>query len=182
MRILPLTIVILVGLLAGCQSTPPVEGFQLSQAALAERQLQTRRFERIGEAELLRASAAVLQDIGFNLDESEADLGLIVASKKRTAMNKTNARLATLLDIFVDIKIAVDDEQLIRASLVTWPALDTSDESDESEWMYVRVTFQRVVWNTENQISRQEALNSPDVYQQFFDRLSKSIFLEAHEI
>ena len=179
MRILPPTIVVLLGLVTGCQTTPPVEGFQLSQAALAERQLQTRRFDGIGEIELLSASAAVLQDIGFNIDESEADLGLIVASKKRSAMNKTNARLAKLLDIFVDIDVAVDDEQLIRASLVTWPALD---DPDESKWMYLRVTFQRVVWNTENQISRQEALNAPDLYQQFFDRLSKSIFLEAHEI
>jgi hypothetical protein len=182
MRILPPTIVILLGLMTGCQTTQPVEGFQLSQAALAERQLQTRRFEHIGETELLRASAAVLQDIGFNLDESEADLGLIVASKKRSAMNKTNARLAKMLDIFVDIELAVDDEQLIRASLVTWPAMDALDESDQSEWMYVRVTFQRIVWNTKNRISRQEALDAPELYQQFFDRLSKSIFLEAHEI
>ncbi len=81
-----------------------------------------------------------------------------------------------LLEIFADVEIPVDKEQRIRASLVSWPVPGAKDE------YFVRVTFQRIVWNTENDISKQESLADPIIYQQFFDRLSKSVFLEAQSI
>ncbi|MCH8926584.1 MAG: hypothetical protein IH924_10715, partial [Proteobacteria bacterium] len=81
------TAVLAVGLLvvAGCQQKIPKEALQLTQESLAQRQAQTRRFDTTDEAMLLSASAAVLQDLGFNLDESETKLGLVVASKNRDA-------------------------------------------------------------------------------------------------
>ena len=66
--------------------------------------------------------------------------------------------------------------QRIRASLVTWP-----DPYNERSY-FARVTFQRVVWNTENKVSRREVLNEPQLYQRFFEQLSKSVFLEAHSL
>ncbi len=81
------TAVLAVGLLvvAGCQQKIPKEALQLTQESLAQRQAQTRRFDTSDETMLLSASAAVLQDLGFNLDESETKLGLVVASKDRDA-------------------------------------------------------------------------------------------------
>ena len=160
----------------GCQATPPKRSFQLSGPALQERQLQTRRFDDITEEKLLAASAGVLQDLGFILDESETELGLVVASKRRSVHRSATASIAKLLEIFTDIEIPLDKEQRIRASLVSWP------DSDNESSYFVRVTFQRIVWNTENDISRREALNDPRLYQRFFDQLSKSVFLEAHTI
>ena len=58
-----------------------------------------------------RHAPVVLQDLGFNLDEAEAPLGLIVASKERTALNPATARIRQLLDIFLDIEIEIDEEQ-----------------------------------------------------------------------
>ena len=46
----------------------------------------------------------------------------------------------------------------------------------------VRVTFQRLVFDTTGQITRAEQINDPAIYRQFYDKLSKSVFLEAHEI
>ena len=46
----------------------------------------------------------------------------------------------------------------------------------------VRVTFQRIVFDNTGQISRAEQINDPAIYRQFYDKLSKSVFLEAHEI
>lgn len=168
--------VLLLVLLAGCQATVPAAALKLPPESLQDRQLQTRRFDGISEAELLAACAGVLQDLGFNLDEAEAPLGLIVASKKRSAMNRSTATVKRLLDIFLDIEMEIDDEQRIRASLVTRPVPDVADSHQ------VRVTFQRVVWTTEHEISKREALDDPELYRQFFERLSKSVFLEAHAI
>ena len=161
---------------AGCQTTMPETALQLPPESIQARQIQTRRFDGISEASLLSACAGVLQDLGFNLDEAEAPLGLIVASKERTALNPATARIKKLLDLFLDIELKIDEEQRIRASLVSKPVRNVGDS------FQVRVTFQRIVWTTENEISKLEELKEPELYQQFFDRLSKSVFLEAHSL
>lgn len=168
--------VLLLASLAACQSAPSGRPMQLPASSVDVRQLQTRRFSDIDESKLLAASAGVLQDLGFNLDESETALGLVVASKRQSASDASAERALQLLKIFADVEIAVDRDQRIRASLVSTPVAHRDDE------FLVRVTFQRVVWNTENEISRRETLDDPSLYQEFFDRLSKSVFLEAQSL
>ena len=46
----------------------------------------------------------------------------------------------------------------------------------------VRIKFQRVVWNQTGQVSRFETVKNPELYQGFFERLSKAIFLEEQKI
>jgi hypothetical protein len=69
-----------------------------------------------------------------------------------------------------------DKEQRMRASVVTRPI------GERGEYIAVRVTFQRIVWNTQGQVTTSESLTDPKIYQEFFDKLSKAIFLEAQEI
>ena len=47
--------------------------------------MQTRMFETPNERELLSASAAVLQDLGFQIEESQREVGLLRAAKERSA-------------------------------------------------------------------------------------------------
>jgi hypothetical protein len=166
----------LLNLVAGCQTAPPERALQLPAASLEIRQQQTRRFEKIDEAQLLAASAGVLQDLGFSLDESEVDLGLIVASKRDAVVDSKVTDLLRLLELLTDTDFVLDKEQRLRASLVSWPVKGTEQQ------FYVRVTFQRIVWNTDNDITKQQSLNDPVLYQMFFERLSKSVFLEAHSL
>jgi hypothetical protein len=46
----------------------------------------------------------------------------------------------------------------------------------------VRVTFQRIVWDDRGKISKVEKLGDPVLYQTFFDKLGKAVFLEAEKI
>jgi hypothetical protein len=169
-------LLVIILLIAACQTTPPERALQLPAGSLDIRQMQTRRFADISEAQLLAAGAGVLQDLGFNIDESEVELGLIVASKRILAGDPGVSQVMKLLEIFADIEITVDRDQRIRVSLVSWPVSGADEEH------FVRVTFQRVVWNTENDISKRETLDDPILYREFFERLSKSVFLEAHSI
>ena len=164
--------------MVGCAQTIPKEALELSPESLEDRQLQTRRFDTRDETMLLTASSSLLQDLGFNLDESETELGVLRASKMRDA--KESGQIAGAIFILVltgvlgaPTMVPTDTKQRMFASVVTYPV---------GESTAVRVTFHRIVWNTEKRISKQERMNEPKAYQEFFSKLSKAVFLEAHEL
>jgi hypothetical protein len=169
---------------------------QLSSDSLQLRQLQTRRIDGIDEKALLAACVGVLQDLGFNIDESETRLGVIVASKNRSAVDLGDAvgdlvvdslfeaALDAMFDALLgdawdddDEDIVYDVTQKIRASIVTRPALDSSGQRLKDAQI-LRITLQRLVWDSEGKIAHAESIEDPKIYRKFFDRLSKSIFLE----
>lgn len=162
--------------LFGCAAKIPKEALELTPESLKLRQLQTRRFDSKDEKALLAAGAGVLQDLGFTLDESETKLGVIVASKDRSAVETGQVIGSVILMALTGVPVPWDKNQKIRASLVTKPA------GTDVESTLVRVTFQRIVWNTEGRISKTEPLDEPEFYQEFFERLSKAVFLDAHEL
>ena len=178
----------------GCQ-TPPENAMELSPDSLKLRQLQTRRVEGIDEKALLAASVGVLQDLGFNIDETETQLGVIVASKKRSAIDTADIISSSLETLAIDLalslvfgdhyssdgEISIDVTQKIRISIVTRPALDSSGQP-RKDAQVIRVTIQRLVWDDEGTLVHAESIEDPKVYQKFFDRLSKSIFLELQAI
>jgi hypothetical protein len=161
--------------MSACQQTVPKSALQLSPDSLERRQIQTRVFETVDEAELLSASAALLQDLGFNLDESEVNLGVLVASKERDAKEAGQIAGAVAMAILFGAHVPVDTEQKIRAALVTRKLQDRHGYA-------VRLTMQRIVWNSDGKVSKTEPLDDPEMYQEFFDKLSKSVFLEAQEL
>ncbi len=161
--------------LAACAPTIPKEALQLSPDSLERRQTQTRVFETNDEAELLSASAALLQDLGFNLDESEVELGVIVASKERDATEAGQVAASVVMAVFLGVAMPWDDKQKIRAAVIT-------RKLEDRDGFAVRLTMQRIVWNTQRQISKTEPLDDPEMYQEFFSKLSKAVFLEAQEL
>ena len=179
---------------AGCETLPD-NAMALSPDSLQQRQLQTRRVEGIDEKALLAASAGVLQDLGFNIDEAETRLGVIVASKKRSAIDTADIITSSLETLAVDMvftlvfgdhyksdgEISIDVTQKIRISIVTRPALDSSGQPLKDAQV-IRVTIQRLVWDDDGNLTHAESVEDPKVYQKFFDRLSKSIFLELQAI
>lgn len=167
--------------LAGCAERIPKEALQLSPESLALRQLQTRRFDTKDESALLTAGMGVLQDLGFTLEASETQLGVIVASKDRSAVEAGQVAFSIFMAALAaaaghgGATVPWDEKQKIRASLVTAPR--GADKASTA----VRITFQRVVWNTQGKVTKTEPLDEPRFYQEFFERLSKAVFLEAHE-
>lgn len=160
--------------LVGCGPLVPPDALSLSPDSFRLRQMQTRRFDTRDEQTLLQASLAVLQDLGFEVDESESRLGVIVASKMRDATDAGQIAGSIIIGILANDRVPIDVEQKIRASVVT-----RSISQNETA---LRVTFQRIVWNDRGQVSRSESLEQPELYNEFFYKLSKSVFLEAHGI
>ena len=158
----------------GCNSIRGT-AFQAPSDYLQQRTLQTRRYENISEKDLLSASAGAIQDLGFNLEESETQLGVITASKDRDATEAGQVALAVAVALFGGGVMAIDKNQTLRASLVIRPTKASNSH-------LVRVTFQRIVRDTNGQITSAKAITQPEAYQEFFARLSKAVFLEGHKI
>ncbi len=239
-------LVFLVVFAVGCAPKVAKDALSLTPESLQDRQAQTRYFDTTGESMLLSASAQVLQDLGFNLDESEMALGVLVGSKNRDATDAGQVVASIFLGLFTGVSVPTDHNQVIRVSLVTRPLENDSEPVEEGKknellrqeivetvktraeqmlgeelttkldgkvqqpiieglcktlahqmkedldrdlHLYlesgrtaVRITFQRTIFNTRGEISCLEAINEPKVYQEFFDKLSQSVFLEAHEI
>lgn len=217
----------------------------LTPESMQMRQLQTKRYDTGDEKMVLQASASVLQDLGFQLDESTPDLGIIVGSKKRDATDAGQVALAIFVAALSRQPASIDDHQTIRVSLATAPMAKAREGGEKNSLTpeaiaaasarlsarlkthydeelkrllpkaevsnagthlcsqavktfsddltarmrqkdfgatRVRVTFQRVVVNTQGRVTLAEALTEPDMYQEFFEKLSKSVFLEANDI
>jgi hypothetical protein len=184
------------GLFCGCIApTAPEEFFQLSADAPKHRAAQTRFFETSDEDELLSASAAVLQDLGFQVEESVPEVGLLRAAKERSA-RQYGQGIARFIIALVSmagiisgsntlILIPVDLHQKIAAAMTTRPVNPDASRHE------VRIMFYRVVWKGDGSSGdthippgqqKMEMIRDPEIYQQFFAKLSKAVFLEAHKI
>ena len=182
-------------LATGCVHTPAEAFFQLTPESAQHRAAETRQFETSEGDELLSASAAVLQDLGFQVVESVREVGFLRAVKERSAREYgpeiwrgillAISSLGLMSGQNSLIWMPVDLHQQIDASLVSRP-IDAEGSRHE-----VRILFYRVVWKSDGQSGntyippgeqRMETIRDPRIYQLFFAKLSKSVFLEAHKI
>ncbi|MDB3856429.1 hypothetical protein N9284_02950 [Halieaceae bacterium] len=161
--------------LVGCVSVPK-DAFQLSPTSLQDRQIQSRFFETANEVELLSAGISVLQDMGYSVDETEKEAGVVTASKNVDATDGGQVAAAVFIALLGGGNMAIDKEQKIKVSFVTLPS-----KLDRSGYL-ARATFQRIVWNSQGEISKAQTLIDEELYEQFFSKLSKSVFLEAYKI
>jgi hypothetical protein len=185
-------------LLTGCVAprTPPTDLVQLHPESAAHKAMQTRTFETRDDLELLSASAAVLQDLGFQVTESVQDVGFLRAAKERSAREygqEINRGLILLLTTALSVVgggndvvvMPVDLHQQILASLVARPFNDDGTKHE------VRVLFYRLVWQGSGQSGdqaippgehRMQMIRDAGIYQTFFARLNKAVFLEQEKI
>jgi hypothetical protein len=146
--------------------------------------MQTRLFETRDQTELLSASAAVLQDLGFQVEESVQEVGFLRATKERSAREygQDIGRFFVFVLSLGKLILPVDLHQQIAATLIARPV------DPEGVRREVRIMFYRVVWKGDGSADNQyippgeqkmEMIRDPVLYQQFFAKLSKAVFLEA---
>ena len=165
-----------VAMLLGCGPTVvPADALVMKEPTTETRARQSRRYSTADEKAVLIASNQLLQDLGYVLEQSNMNAGLLVASKNRTAVDGGQVAGKVFAAIVLGADVAIDAEQKFRVSVVTSP-------SGDAKSITVRVTFQRLVWDDEGDLSKVERLDTPALYTEFFDKLSKSLFLEAQEV
>jgi len=100
-------------LLAGCATTPAnVAG---AGTQLETRQIQTREYDTLDKAMTMRSVIATLQDLGFTIDQADAELGTITA----TRLHELTMRMTVTVVQKDDVRIAVRANARIGENSVT---------------------------------------------------------------
>lgn len=172
---------LVVALLGGCATTIPEAALRLPESTLDLRSMQTRTLDASSENDILAATIAVLQDMEFSIDRIEKPLGVITASKITDADSTGEKTGLFFLDMLCaisggagcDAMSTAQDDQQITLTMVVLPSLSGSDEYK------VRITIQRVIYDKMDRIKVLERIDSAETYQQIFDNLRKSLFIQA---
>ena len=154
----------------GCASTRGP--LALHPEPVAQRRMQTRRYDTTDEQRILDACVALMQDHDFHVEASEPQLGILVGSTRKSALQFHQLALSAT-GTFFGFYVPYDTHQLLRLSIVTRPIEDQ---------VTVRATFQRIIFNSGGMTPKREQLNDPKDYQEFFALLSRSLFLEGLEV
>lgn len=162
---------------SGCDAIPE-DALRINKMTLEDKQLQTQMFETSDEERILSASASILVDDGFYVVERKTDLGLLVASKERDVIDAGDILFSVAVGFAVQQSLSSNPKRIITesASVVTSPAGETGERTA------VRVTFYKVSRYTSGRVSWRGKLNDPNMYQEFFDKLSKAVSMEEHGI
>jgi hypothetical protein len=181
-----LAALLLVGSVAGCTSIPE-EAYQLPPSSQSVRDAQTRTFEVPDEANILQVAVALMQDMEYNFDTIEYELGVLSGSKVVDADSLAQLTGAVVADIVLvtlsvftgmnlgGVYAGTDDEIGLRITLVVLPSL-------ESEVQYTaRITIQSELIDKGGRVKKVHMIENPVIYQEIFEKLSKSLFLEGVE-
>jgi hypothetical protein len=176
-----LSLLPLIALLGGCAASIPEAALRLPESTLEVRSMQTRTLAAPSEIDILRATIAVLQDMEFNVDRIEKPLGVITASKVSDADSASEKTGLFFLDLLCavgrsggcDAMSTAQDDQHITLTVVVLPSLARSGEYT------ARITMQRVIYDKMDRVKVLERIDSPEAYQQIFDNLRKSLFIQV---
>lgn len=152
------------------------------------RAMQTRRFDGVSESILQASSISILQDMGFQITVSDAQLGLIIGRKGREAGK-------VFAEVFSGLPEATAQIMLWELSLGYFPGppdpmtkmtngfivtlLIEPELEGKAPASHVRITFYRYAlaptMKLEKDIGWAEPINNPALYEGFFALLSKEI-------
>jgi hypothetical protein len=172
---------LLIAMLGACAASVPEAALRLPESTLEVRSIQTRTLAAPSEIDILTATIAVLQDMEFNIDRIEKPLGVITASKVTDADSASEKTGLMFLDILCalgggggcDAMSTAQDDQHITLTMVALPSLARDDEYT------VRITIQRVIYDKMDRIKVLERIDDAEIYQEIFDNLRKSLFIQV---
>ncbi len=179
-----LSSLLLMAMLGGCAASIPKAALRLPESTLDVRSIQTRTLAASSEIDILTATIAVLQDMEFNVERIEKPLGVITASKVTDADSFGEKTGLFFLDLLCaagggsgcNASSSARDDQHITLTMVVLPSLARSEEYT------VRITLQRVIYDKMDRIKVLERIDDAETYQDIFNNLRKSLFIQVGEI
>lgn len=157
-RILSTTVL---ALLAGCGHQKDVA----PKTQLEIRQIQSKSFETGQKNEVMNAVVEAFQDQGFMVKNAVPDIGLVVAQKEEDVQDGADAFFSVM---------AYGSQARFRKNAIIEATANVKALERESR---VRVTFQHKVMDNQG-----GTVEDPALYQEFFNKVGKSLFIEKQKI
>ena len=151
--------------ITGCSSGP--EKTQKSQLQI--REFQTRSYQDVKPMMVMKAMLNVLQDEGFIVKNAVPELGLLTAVKETDIEVKRKSFLSSLFS---------GDPRWDKNSVIE-VSCNVSDYGYASK---VRVNFKRKILDNKGGFVKIEQIDEQKFYQNFFNRVSKSIFIQRQDL
>jgi hypothetical protein len=142
-------------------------------APIGAREVQTRNFENVDVHTAMKAAIDMLQDGGFNIERTDADLGLVVG--KQAVVRKPSGGLRALKYTGA----------LFSYGLIGLIPLNRTDELEASinvtrideASVRVRIALQRRQLDRNGKPKKTETLTDGTVYRDLFELLGRSLFV-----
>lgn len=139
------------------------------QTQLQKRQYQTRQYDNIDKATLMKAMLNVLQDEGFIVNNASSLLGFISGAKEFSTRDKT-------------INFEQEFGAKREAGAVVAVIETTANISEYGKSFKVRVNFKRKLLNVYGNAQMIEDVTDETYYQNFFSKVDKAIFIQKQKI
>lgn len=140
---------------------------------LEKRVVQTRTYDNIDKATLMKAMLNVLQDEGFIVNNANPLLGFVSGSKEFDVSDKT---------------INVEKEFGIKKGALAWKGIRvatieaTANVSEFGKEVRVRINFKRKLLNAYGNAQFIDDILDEKYYQDFFSKVDKAIFIQKQKI
>ncbi|HQZ16820.1 MAG TPA: hypothetical protein PLD86_08100 [Vicinamibacteria bacterium] len=137
------------------------------------REVQTRTFDNVDPHTAMKAAIDMLQDGGFNIEHTDADLGLVIG--RQSVVRRPSGGLRALKYVGAAFSygliglIPLNKTDELEASVNVTGVDETS--------VRVRIVIQRRMLDKNGRLKKTEALTSGPVYQDLFELLGRSLFV-----
>lgn len=139
------------------------------QTQLQKRQYQTRQYNSIDKATLMKAMLNVLQDEGFIVNNANSLLGFISANKEFSTNDKT-----------IDFEKEFGTKKTMGAVVAVVEA--TANISEYGKSFKVRINVKRKLLNIYGCAQKIEEVTDEKYYQDLFSKVDKAIFIQKQKI
>lgn len=146
---------------------------QAATSQLEKRVYQSRTFDNIDKATLMKAMLNVLQDEGFIVNNANPLLGFISGSKEFDVSDKT---------------IDIEKEFGIKKNALAWKGIRvatieaTANVSEFGKEIRVRINFKRKLLNVYGNAQFIDEISDEKYYQDFFAKVDKALFIQKQKI
>ena len=137
------------------------------------REVQTRTFDNVDAHTAMKAAIDMLQDGGFNIERTDADLGLVVG--RQSVVRKPSGGLRALK--YVGAAFSYGLIGLIPLNKTDELEASVNVTGIDDDRVRVRIVIQRRFLDKSGRLKKTEALTEGPVYQDLFELLGRSLFV-----
>ncbi len=142
-------------------------------APMGAREMQTRSFESVNAMTAMKAAIDMLQDGGFNVERTDAALGLVVG--RQTMVRRPSAGLRALK--YLGAAFTYGAIGLIPLNKTDELEASVNVTAIDDESVRVRIALQRRTLDKNGHVKKTAAVTEELLYQDLFELLGRSLFI-----